>query len=145
MQILAHEVLNNAVLHGSARNPALNVTCELQVTPDAIQLQVTDEGPGFDWLSKINKGLPVSTQENGRGFTLYAMYADELHFNQTGNQVLLIRRLRKGIGLLVAIYNSLSRLEGKMVVINVSPELLGLFKAFRLDKHFPVTGTPGIG
>jgi anti-sigma B factor antagonist len=49
-----------------------------------------------------------------------------------------------GIGLLVAIYNSLSRLEGKVTVINATPELLGLFKAFRLDKHFPVSGIPGM-
>jgi anti-sigma B factor antagonist len=49
-----------------------------------------------------------------------------------------------GIGLLVATYNSLTRLEGKMAVINATPELLGLFKAFRLDKHFPISVIPGM-
>ena len=45
-----------------------------------------------------------------------------------------------GIGLLVATHNSLARLSGTMEVINTSPELLELFKAFRLDKHFSILG-----
>ncbi len=44
-----------------------------------------------------------------------------------------------GIGLLVSLHNSLIRLEGRLSVVNASPNLLELFKAFRLDKHFSVT------
>lgn len=47
-----------------------------------------------------------------------------------------------GIGLLVAAHNSLTRLSGALIVINASADLLELFKAFRLDKHFSVRGTP---
>ena len=47
-----------------------------------------------------------------------------------------------GIGLLVATYNSLHRLEGAMSLINVSQDLLELLKAFRLDKHFSISGDP---
>lgn len=43
-----------------------------------------------------------------------------------------------GIGLLVAAHNSLERLNGKLVVTNVSKDLLELFKAFRLEKHFVI-------
>lgn len=46
-----------------------------------------------------------------------------------------------GVGLLVATHNSLSRLEGKMTVINVSLNLMDLFKSLRLDKHFIITGS----
>jgi len=45
-----------------------------------------------------------------------------------------------GIGLLVAAHNSVSRLGGKVEVIHASPDLVELFKAFRLDKHFSITG-----
>ena len=45
-----------------------------------------------------------------------------------------------GIGLLVATHNSLARLEGRLAIINAGPDLLELFKAFRLDKHFSITG-----
>lgn len=44
-----------------------------------------------------------------------------------------------GIGLLVAVHNSLSRLEGKLLVTNTSPNLMDLFRAFRLDKHFSIS------
>ncbi len=50
-----------------------------------------------------------------------------------------------GIGLLVATHNSLLRLNGKLTVKNVSKDLLDLFKAFRLDKHFSISGDPRLG
>jgi anti-anti-sigma factor len=46
-----------------------------------------------------------------------------------------------GIGLLVAGHNSLSRLGGKLAVIHASNDLVELFKAFRLDKHFSISKT----
>jgi anti-anti-sigma factor len=45
-----------------------------------------------------------------------------------------------GIGLMVAIHNSLLRLDGKLRVVHVSENLVELFRAFRLDKHFSVNG-----
>jgi len=47
-----------------------------------------------------------------------------------------------GIGLLVATHNSLLRLDGKFSVTNVSKDLMDLFKAFRLEKHFSVSANP---
>lgn len=47
-----------------------------------------------------------------------------------------------GIGLLVATHNSLVRLNGKLAIKNVSQDLFELLKAFRLDKHFSVSGDP---
>jgi anti-anti-sigma factor len=45
-----------------------------------------------------------------------------------------------GIGMLVAAHNSLSRQGGKLSVIHASEELLDLLKAFRLDRHFTISG-----
>jgi anti-anti-sigma factor len=50
-----------------------------------------------------------------------------------------------GIGLLVAVHNSLARLGGVLAVINASPDLLDLFKALRLDRHFSITSVPAPG
>ena len=44
-----------------------------------------------------------------------------------------------GIGVLVAAQNSLSRLQGKVALINVSPDLMQLFRSFRLDRHFDIS------
>jgi anti-anti-sigma factor len=45
-----------------------------------------------------------------------------------------------GIGLLIATHNSLKAKGGRLRVVNVSPEILNLFKAMRLDRHFTVEG-----
>jgi anti-anti-sigma factor len=45
-----------------------------------------------------------------------------------------------GIGLLLAAHNSLRRNGGQIAVTNASADVVGLFRAMRLDKHFPVTG-----
>ena len=47
-----------------------------------------------------------------------------------------------GIGLLVATHYSLVRLNGNLAIKNVSQDLFELLKAFRLDKHFSVSGDP---
>jgi anti-anti-sigma factor len=47
-----------------------------------------------------------------------------------------------GIGLLIATHNSLKSKGGRLRVANVSPEILNLFKAMRLDRHFTVEGRP---
>jgi anti-sigma B factor antagonist len=45
-----------------------------------------------------------------------------------------------GFGLIVAVHNSLARLDGELTVVQASRDLLELFKTFRLDKHFKVSG-----
>jgi anti-anti-sigma factor len=45
-----------------------------------------------------------------------------------------------GIGLLIATHNSLKTKGGSLRVANASPDILNLFKAMRLDRHFTVEG-----
>jgi anti-anti-sigma factor len=44
-----------------------------------------------------------------------------------------------GIGLLLAAHNSLARNGGRIEVTNASPDVVGLFRTMRLDKHFSVS------
>jgi anti-anti-sigma factor len=46
-----------------------------------------------------------------------------------------------GIGMLVAAHNSLTRVNGILSITNASDDLLDLLKAFRLDRHFSITGS----
>jgi anti-anti-sigma factor len=46
----------------------------------------------------------------------------------------------QGIGLLVALYNTLTKNRGVLSVINASAEILELFKSMRLDRHFSISG-----
>lgn len=44
-----------------------------------------------------------------------------------------------GLGVLIATHNSISKVGGKLMVLNASENVYGLFKTMRLDKHFGVT------
>jgi len=45
-----------------------------------------------------------------------------------------------GIGLLISVQNSLAKTGGELAVINISADILDLFKSMRLDQHFSVKG-----
>lgn len=45
-----------------------------------------------------------------------------------------------GIGFLVATHNSMVKMGQSIEVINITPEILELFKSMRLDSHFVLKG-----
>jgi len=95
VELLARECLNNAVIHGSRNEADKPITLCLSVGREWIRLEVTDEGPGFDWR-KANQNRSGTTASTGRGLPLYAMYAERVRFNRRGNQITLwIRKLNR--------------------------------------------------
>ncbi len=44
-----------------------------------------------------------------------------------------------GMGLLIAAYNSLRKRQGKLKLVNVTNDILGLLRTMRLDKHFEIS------
>lgn len=45
-----------------------------------------------------------------------------------------------GIGVFISAQNSLKKQNGSLKVVNVSADILKMFRIMRLDKHFEVTG-----
>lgn len=45
-----------------------------------------------------------------------------------------------GMGLLIALHNSLKKKQGTLHVVNVNEDILGLLRTMRLDKHFEIKG-----
>lgn len=43
-----------------------------------------------------------------------------------------------GIGLLIAVHNSLSKAGHRLALVNVNADLAGLLRTMRLDKHFSI-------
>jgi len=43
-----------------------------------------------------------------------------------------------GLGVLIAAHNSLKKKQGRLAIVNVSKEILGLLKTMRLDRHFDI-------
>ncbi len=65
-----------------------------ECNPNLFSLTVKDEGPGFEWkkyLDQHHKIMKVNTHAFGRGFNIVQHYIDEVHFNQKGNIITLIK------------------------------------------------------
>ncbi|GAB4130352.1 ATP-binding protein [Thermopirellula anaerolimosa] len=70
------------------------VWLEGRLKPDEILLRVRDEGPGFDTKPFTHLMCHAENVEScfGRGVLLMRAFMDEVTYNETGNEVCLIRR-----------------------------------------------------
>jgi len=54
----------------------------------AINVEVSDSGPGFDWRTYMqNLGMPYPDKPYGRGLALINMIASHVGFNESGNAI----------------------------------------------------------
>jgi serine/threonine-protein kinase RsbW len=82
------EAVNNAIVHGNKCDETKIVEIRIAYRNRILKITVTDEGRGF-----IPKNIPDPTKpeniENfhGRGVFLMSKLADEIEFNERGNEV----------------------------------------------------------
>lgn len=88
------EALLNAVSHGSGRDGRKKVQLKLKLRRDHILMEITDEGEGFDWKSRLEKGLQAR-KESGRGFAIIKRCFTDIEYNEKGNGLILKRKLIK--------------------------------------------------
>ena len=89
VELVARECLNNAVIHGNRRDASKKVALNLQIRRKWILLQVSDEGPGFNWRRVKRAPPPGDADISGRGLSIVTLYARRIAFNRRGNQVTL--------------------------------------------------------
>ena len=65
---------------------------EARITPAQLEVKVADDGPGFDvaHAEALHDGAPDAL-DGGRGLRLMRILMDEIHFNPSGNEVVLIK------------------------------------------------------
>ena len=90
----AREALTNAVRHGSKMDPQNDVFFSMEVESQWLRIRVTDSGPGFDWR-QMEKACASPTDSSGRGICILGQYFDSYSFNQTGNQVELMKKINE--------------------------------------------------
>lgn len=67
---------------------------EVSLTQETVRFLVRDEGPGFDPNAIPNPTDPeFLDRPSGRGMLLMKSFMDEVHYNDTGNQVVMLRRV----------------------------------------------------
>jgi anti-sigma regulatory factor (Ser/Thr protein kinase) len=69
----------------------------VKLTPELARFEIRDEGPGFDPASIPNPTDPEYLERpSGRGMLLMRSFMDEMTYNETGNQVTLVKRVPSG-------------------------------------------------
>lgn len=153
VELLARECLVNAVVHGNRNAADKSVALLLSVGRELIRLQVNDEGQGFDWRTVRREGSDTTTT-SGRGLRLYALYAERIRFNLSGNQVVLWirkkKRTERGDGKMAAYVleqkdqQGLVRLEGDLtaiVVPDLQTDLKGMLNKGASELVFDLSST----
>ena len=68
------------------------VYVDASASKDDVRIQIRDEGKGFNVADVPKAGDPkVLDTESGRGLVLMASFTDELIFNESGNEVTLVK------------------------------------------------------
>lgn len=68
------------------------VTIEYEMDEDKLSFTIRDEGSGFDWESvTFEDDMESLSRPHGRGILMTRFYFDEVKFNDTGNEVTLVK------------------------------------------------------
>ena len=95
IKLALEEALVNAIKHGNQMDPAKKVRIAYQLLADRFDVQITDEGPGFD-PSDVPDPTAFENLERpcGRGLMLMRHYMTEVAFNERGNSVAMSKVFR---------------------------------------------------
>ncbi len=94
LQLVASEVVTNAVRHGGARQGE-HVDLRVALVDDRIRLEVRDPGPGFD---DIAPALPETDSGGGYGLYLVDLYSSDWGISGTEGTCVWLELPREGPG-----------------------------------------------
>ncbi len=93
LRVALAEALANAILYGNAEDETKGVAVRVLFGRHAVEMEVTDEGGGFDYRYLPDPTLPANRMRPyGRGLFLIRRLVDEVRFNDTGNSICMILR-----------------------------------------------------
>ena len=87
------EACNNAIAYAEGSARGLKPVAEALVTPDQIELRVTDHTAGFVLPERIAQPSPLN--ESGRGLFIIQSAMDEVRYLRGTNENILIMRKRR--------------------------------------------------
>jgi len=90
IRLAMEEAFSNAIRHGNREDPRRTIGFEYRIGEDAIEVEVEDEGAGFDPDAVPDPTLDENIQiPSGRGLMLMRAYMTQVSFNERGNRVRL--------------------------------------------------------
>ena len=92
VRLALEEAVVNGLRHGNAGDPTKRVLVRYQVLPDAVVIDVEDEGPGFDPTAVPDPTRPENLDRpSGRGLLLMRHCTTWLRYRGRGNCVTLCK------------------------------------------------------
>lgn len=93
LRVVLAEALANAIICGNSEDPTKWVDVRAELRRDAVSVEVTDEGPGFDPSTVPDPTSPEELDNScGRGLFLIRSLVDEVRFNSKGNSICMTLR-----------------------------------------------------
>ncbi len=95
VRLMMEEAIANSVCHGNAYQTALKVYVTIQVDANKIKMSIRDEGKGFNHRSIADpvKNPEEPYKQSGRGIYLIKAYADDVAFNDKGNEIIITKSI----------------------------------------------------
>lgn len=96
VHLTLEEAFLNAVKHGNKMDPTKKVQVDYSLSPDKIEIYITDQGPGFkpEAIDDPRFGENLF-KPGGRGLLLMNSYMDKVQYNEKGNSVYMVRYREK--------------------------------------------------
>lgn len=99
VRLSLEEAIINAIKFGNNFNRDLPVSINYSLIGDRLEITVRDRGKGFDYTSIPDPTLNNNIlKEGGRGLFLIRNLMDEVKFNNSGNEIKMVKFLRGGKG-----------------------------------------------
>ena len=93
LRVALAEAVANAILYGNCEDPDKGVGIRVMFGRNAVEMEVTDEGCGFDFRHVPDPTLPGNRRRPyGRGLFLIRQLVDEVRFNEAGNSICMVLR-----------------------------------------------------
>ena len=86
------EALVNAIKHGNKLDPGKKVRVEARVTSEEVEIQIEDEGPGFERSSVPDPTALENLEKcSGRGILLIEAYMTEATWDRGGRRLRMVK------------------------------------------------------
>ena len=91
-RLALEEALVNAIKHGNKLDPKKKVVVDARVSPERVEIEIEDQGPGFDRASVPD---PTAVENlckcSGRGILLIEAYMNSVNWSHGGRRVHMVR------------------------------------------------------
>jgi serine/threonine-protein kinase RsbW len=93
LRVALAEAVGNAILYGNSQDDTKGVAVRVLFGRNVVEMEVTDEGGGFDYRYLPDPTLPANRiRPYGRGLFIIRQLVDEVRFNPAGNSICMILR-----------------------------------------------------